>query len=117
MRTRRYPTANRTCDYDYFRRIEGDEFLFTDARGNVISKQEDLAGEKDCKPNDNKHEIDDARVLLYGDVAVLNARSTISGVRSGSQFRIQTRFTDVFVWRKGGWQIVAGHSSRIPEKR
>jgi preprotein translocase subunit Sec63 len=25
----------------------------------------------------------------------------------------QTRFTDVFVWRDGRWQIVAGHSSRI----
>ena len=26
-----------------------------------------------------------------------------------------SRFTDVFVWRDGRWQIVAGHSSRIPE--
>ena len=31
----------------------------------------------------------------------------------GADVTKQTRFTDVFVWRDGRWQIAAGHSSRI----
>ena len=27
----------------------------------------------------------------------------------------KSRFTDVFVWRDATWQLVAGHSSRIPD--
>jgi hypothetical protein len=27
----------------------------------------------------------------------------------------RSRFTDVFVWRDRRWQLVAGHSSRIPD--
>ena len=29
--------ANFDCNYDLFRRVEGDEFLFTDPQGNVIA--------------------------------------------------------------------------------
>ena len=108
--------ANSTCDYAYFRKVEADEFIFTDAQGNVITKTEDLAGEKDCKPHDDQHVVDEARLLLEGNVAVLSARSTLTGQRSGKDVRAQSRFTDVFVWRDGRWQLVAGHSSRIPKK-
>jgi Domain of unknown function (DUF4440) len=102
--------ANRECDYDYFRRIEADEFIFTGANGAVTTRAEDLAGEKDCHKTDYDQVIDEPRLLLYGTVAVFNARNTITvkGVLH------RNRFTDVFVWRDGRWQLVAGHSSRIP---
>src|SRR3954471_186216 len=38
--------ANLQCDYRYFDRIEAEEFIFTDASGNVSNKRQDLAGEK-----------------------------------------------------------------------
>ena len=46
--------ANLQCDYRYFERIEAEEFIFTDASGNVSSKRQDLAGEKDCRKSDAK---------------------------------------------------------------
>src|SRR5512140_476747 len=103
--------ANSTCDYTYFRKVEADEFIFTDAQGNVITKAEDLAGEKDCKPHDDQRVVDEARLLLEGNVAVLSARSTLTGQRNGKDVRAQSRFTDVFVWRDARWQLVAGHNS------
>jgi hypothetical protein len=106
--------ANNECDYDYFRRIEAKEFIFTDSAGQVSTRDEDLAGEKDCKKTDYKHEFDEPRLLRYPEVVVFNARHTISGQRNGKDFRASIRFTDVFVWREGRWQLVAGHSSRIP---
>lgn len=108
--------SNSTCDYDYFRKIEAEEFIFTDSQGNVSTRTEDLAGEKDCKPNSDQHAIDEPRLIRQGGLVILNARQTITGQRNGKDFRVQTRFTDVFVWRSGRWQLLAGHSSRIPKK-
>ena len=107
--------ANRECDYRYFREIEADEFIFTDAKGAVTTKAEDLASEKDCRRADYGQSIDQPRLLFYGSVAVLNARNSIvSRPTDGTPVTRFTRFTDVFVWRDGRWQLVSGHSSRIP---
>ena len=108
--------ANNACDYGFFRKFEAQEFIFTDSQGNVITRAEDLAGEKDCKPKDDTHAFDEPRLIVGPGTAVLNARHTISGQRNRKPFRVQTRFTDVFVWRDGRWQMVAGHSSCIPRK-
>lgn len=106
--------ANNACDYDYFRAIEAKEFIFTDSNGHVTTREQDLAGEKDCKKTDYKHDFDEVRLLRYPNTAVLNARHTVAGQHNGKDFRVSTRFTDVFIWRDGRWQLVAGHSSRIP---
>ena len=107
--------ANRECDYRYFDRIEADEFIFTDARGGVTTKKEDLAGEKDCRKNETTQTFDEVILQPHGSWAVLSARTTMSFVdREGHSGTRQTRFTDVFIWRDGRWQLVAGHSSRIP---
>ena len=106
--------ANRECNYAYFRRIEADEFIFTGADGKVTTRADDLAGEKDCKRRSYPQTIDEPRVLFYGSVAVINARNTITTTDSkGQPVPHRNRFTDVFVWRDGRWQLVSGHSSRI----
>ncbi|MEP6763799.1 MAG: nuclear transport factor 2 family protein [Gemmatimonadaceae bacterium] len=106
--------ANRDCDYLYFRRIEADEFIFTDANGAMTTRKEDLAGEKDCKKNASVQKLDEVVVQLHGDVAVISARAAMPGSREGQPTVRRSRFTDVFVWRGGRWQLVVGHSSRIP---
>jgi hypothetical protein len=108
--------ANRECDYAYFRQIEADEFIFTDANGAVTTRADDLAGEKDCQKRDYSQVIDEPRLLFYGSFAVLNARNIITTKgKDGQPVLHRSRFTDVFVWRSGRWQLVSGHSSRIPE--
>jgi ketosteroid isomerase-like protein len=109
--------ANFNCDYKYFDKVEGDEFTFTDANGGVTTKKQDLAGEKDCHQFDGAYDLDETQVNLYGKAAVVTARVTVSGKnKEGKPFSRRSRFTDVFVWRDSRWQIVAGHSSRIPEQ-
>src|SRR5262249_41971865 len=109
--------ANRECDYAYFRQVEADEFIFTGANGAVTTRADDLAGEKDCRKRDYSQVIDEPRILFYGSVAVLNARNTITlKGKDGQPALHRSRFTDVFVWRSGRWQLVSGHSSRIPEE-
>ncbi len=107
--------ANFNCDYHYFDRLEAEEFVFTDSKGDVTTKQQDLAGEKDCLKFDGTFDLDETQVRLYGNTAVVTARVTVTGKKQGAPFRSRSRLTDVFVWRDGRWQIVAGHSSHIPE--
>jgi len=108
--------ANRECDYKYFTYIEATEFIFTDASGSVTTREQDLATEKDCRKADYRSEVDEPRLSRYGDVAILNARNSVFVKdREGKPLIRRNRFTDVFVRRDGRWQLVSGHSSRIPE--
>lgn len=115
---RKIGDANLNCDYGYFRQIEGDDFFFTDANGGTSNKQEDLAGEKDCKKSDATYTVDDPRVSIYDNAAVVTGRITIQKKdKDGNPITRQSRFTDVFVWRENRWQLVAGHASRIPAEK
>jgi ketosteroid isomerase-like protein len=107
--------ANLDCDYKYFDRVEADDFIFTDAAGGVTNKKQDMAGEKECHKTDGTYDVDEAEVRLYGNTAVVTGRVTTTRKKEDKAVVRHSHFTDVFVWRDGRWQLVAGHSSRIPE--
>jgi hypothetical protein len=108
--------ANISRDYNFFDRVEADEFIITDSSGGVTTKKEDLEGVKAPRNADNKllsYEVDEMKVMLYDKTAVVTGRSTLKGTNKDVAWTSQSRFTDVFVWRDKRWQLVAGHSSRI----
>ncbi|MFN2481506.1 MAG: nuclear transport factor 2 family protein [Pyrinomonadaceae bacterium] len=112
--------ANVERDAAFFERVEADEFIFTDSAGGITLKKEDVASVKAPANPDSKllsYEVDDMKVMLYDDTAVVTGRVTQRGVNKGQEWTGQSRFTDVFVWRDKRWQLVAGHSSRIPAPR
>ena len=108
--------ANIEGDYAFFDRVEAEEFIFTDAGGGLTTKKQDLEGLKQPANPDVKlvaYDVDEMRVMLYDQTAVVTGRVTTKRMVKGAAVTGQSRFTDVFVWRQGRWQIVAGHSSRI----
>src|SRR5438270_488988 len=108
--------ANESCDRAVFERVEAEEFIFTGSAGKVTNKQQDLDSLKDCHPSELKASFEDPIVQLHGDVAVLNAQLTQHPInKEGQVVTRRFRFTDVFVWRDHRWQMVVGHSSRIPD--
>ncbi len=110
--------ANLDCDYKYFDRIEGEDFLFTDANGVLTDKKQDMAGEKDCRKHEGKYEVNEPLVRIYGNTAVVTGQvTTTANNKEGKTVVRRSRFTDVFVWRHERWELVAGHSSRIPEPK
>ena len=108
--------ANIDSDYAFFDRVEAEEFIFTDAGGGLTNKKQDLEGLK-APPNPDvklaAYDVDEMKVRLYDKTAVVTGRVTTKRLAKGQTMTSQSRFTDVFVWREGRWQIVAGHSSRI----
>ena len=107
--------ANFECDYKFFASVEAPEFIFTTAAGGLITRAEDLAGEKDCRPSKGTYRLDDVRIMTLDSVVVFNALATTTTTKaSGEQLARTQRFTDVLVRREGRWQLVAGHASRVP---
>ncbi len=108
--------ANIASDYAFFDRVEAEEFIFTDAGGGVTTKKQDLEGLKQPPNPDVRlvaYDVDEMKVMLYDKTAVVTGRVTIKRMVKGAAVMGQSRFTDVFVWRQGRWQLVAGLSSRI----
>lgn len=52
------------------------------------------------------------RAHIYGETAYVHGLGI--GTENGRPV-IKNRFTDIFVYREGRWQCVAGHESRLPE--
>ena len=56
-------------------------------------------------------EIDDVRVRVFGDAAVVTGRTHGTGDFAGTPYDVVIRFTDTFVRRANQWRAVASHSS------
>lgn len=56
-------------------------------------------------------DIDDVRVRVFGDAAVVTGRTHGVGEFAGAPYDVVIRFTDTFIRRKGRWQAVASHAS------
>jgi ketosteroid isomerase-like protein len=92
--------------------ILADEFEEADFDGSLIGRPAMLASA--AKPSNGHYELADLHVHMYGDFAYVRGK----GVRNDNGVRTEkNRFTDIFTYRKGRWQCVAGHESHFPERR
>ena len=101
----RHDTATLEC-------VLATEFEEADFDGSLISRSAMLANA--AKPSGGHSELVDLHVHMYGEAAYVRGIGVNSenGRPTG-----RTRFTDVFVYRDGRWQCVAGHDSRFPKAR
>ena len=107
--------ANFDCDYRFFAEVEAQEFIFTDPSGGVTTRAEDLAGEPGCRRRKGTYQLDEVRTTVIDSVVVFNALATTTVEQADSAPVVRRqRFTDVLVRRDGRWQLIAGHSSRVP---
>lgn len=105
--------------------VKGDTAIFTtyfdenavvtDPGGMMMTRAESIAI---FKSGDLKFEtmtVDDVKVRLYGNTAIVTYRSTDKGTFKGEAFTGKTRWTDTFVKIKGKWLIVAAQGTPIME--
>jgi ketosteroid isomerase-like protein len=96
-------------------RILADEYLYTSEDGKTTNKAEDLAGYKNDRTKLELAEISDQKVRVIGnDTAVETGIIRLKGNdKNGQPFDESERYTTVWIWRDGRWQIVADHVSDI----
>ena len=102
-------------DKQTFDRIVADDFTRTDESGKFATKAEERAIVQAPPPSVNASLTnEDMKVRFYGNVAIITGL-IVSKVQGNLSF--QSRFTDTFIKRRGRWQVVARHYSRVPTER
>ncbi len=94
-------------------RYLADTYIFTGPDGTVENKAQAVS---DLKSGDLKLQgasLDDLKVHIYGDTAVVTYSSNDKGTFKGKDISGKSRWTDVFVNRGGHWQVVASHGSML----
>ena len=96
-------------------RYLADTYVFTGTYGDVEDRAQSI---NDLKSGDLKlrsASLDDTKVQVYGDTAIVTYSSNDKGTYKGKDISGKTRWTDVFVKRNGKWQLVATHGSRVSQ--
>jgi hypothetical protein len=107
----RLATTYKSGDCDGWGALLAPEWSVIHITGAEIKKADAI---RTCKSSDTRIDslaTDSIVVRAFGDTAVVTGRTTAA---AGGQ-TVVLRFTDVFVWRDGKWQVVASHATRVAQ--
>jgi ketosteroid isomerase-like protein len=97
-----------------FERLLADDFTHTNQTGKSRTRIEWLANHKPGQTPYEAYDVDDLKIRVYGDTAVVTARTTPKGRDSkGNPITGQYRYLRVWAKRDGQWRAVAFQGTRI----
>jgi uncharacterized protein (TIGR02246 family) len=101
-----------------FENLMSDDYIQITGLGTKLTKSDHLASApppEEIKKFKIEDTLSEVQVRDYGDIALLNfiVESTVEG--GGQKLINRYRMTEVYKRRNGKWQIVARHSTKIPE--
>ena len=103
-----------TADRATIERIIAPDWTLTGTDGRLSSRGDVLRDVFDTKVHHiTAIEVDDLRVRVFGDAAVVTGRTRGRGRFQDVPYDVTIRFTDVFVRREARWQAVASHASLL----
>jgi ketosteroid isomerase-like protein len=91
----------------------GTSFVNTEYDGEVSDKAKFLADIRDPQFNLSTLTIQDLKVSMYADSAVVVGVYRTKGSYQGKAYEHVGRFTDTWVYTEGRWQCVASHTSLL----
>ncbi len=94
-------------------RLYADEYMAIDPTGATFTKDQDIANVKSGNFKLASFKIDELKVRVHGDVAVVTSRNTIKGTYMGKDASGAYRGTDVFVKRGGRWQVLTTQATAV----
>ena len=97
-------------DADALSCVLAEEFEDVDAEGKLVDRAATLA--KAAPGRRVQYQLSDLRAHLYGDLAFV--RGFAEGTNLDTKASARVRFTDIYVFRDGRWQCVAGQESIVP---
>jgi ketosteroid isomerase-like protein len=98
-------------------RIIADDWMCIDGAGLLITKRELLERVANKPSSFDAHVFDETTLRIFGDAAVVTGRLSGSGHDENGPFRLQQRFTRVYVRRDNSWQAVATQVTVVPSDR
>jgi ketosteroid isomerase-like protein len=91
----------------------GNEFVNTEYDGEVSDKAKFLADIKDPQFKPSILTIQDVKVSMYADTAVVVGIYRTKGTYQNKPYEHFGRFTDTWIYAQGRWQCVASHTSLL----
>lgn len=93
--------------------LVGARFINTEYDGEVSDKTKFLADIRDPQFKPTTASIQDVKVNLFGDTAIVTGNYHTKGTYQGHPYEHFGRFTDTWVLDNGRWQCVASHTSLV----
>lgn len=93
----------------------GDKFVNTEWDGEVSDRGQFLADIANPQFKPTALNIQDVKVILYKDTAVVTGIYHTKGSYQGRAYDHAGRFTDTWVLEDSNWQCVASHTSLLPK--
>ena len=109
----KWDAANMKGDTATLAAIFVDTFITTNSEGKTRTKAEALAQVKSGEIKYETSKVEDMKVYVYGDAAVVNGRWKAKFVEKGKPVDTTERFTDTYVRQNGQWKCVASQGSTI----
>jgi len=90
-----------------------DDYMGITANGTIETKSQAIAQRKAGTIRITALDLDDLKIRLYGDTAVVTSKADVQGVNGQSDISGKYRYTRVYNKRLGQWKIVSFEASRI----
>jgi ketosteroid isomerase-like protein len=103
-------------DFAFFDRIYAADIVITDSDGVVWTGAQDIASMKSGESVYTSSVVEDMKVHVYGDTAIVFGRATTKGKYKGKDFNRLAQWTDTWVKISGRWQCVATQGTTIAQK-
>jgi len=113
LESRRY-RAMCEADAKTLEELLADSLVYTHSYGGADSKASYLDGIRSKKWQYQAVERPIEDIQVHGDCAVVTGQVRIELLSSGQPKKLNSRFTNVWVKGKQGWQMVAWQSTPLP---
>jgi ketosteroid isomerase-like protein len=90
-----------------------DDYVGITANGTIEDKSQAIAQRKAGTVRVTMLNLDDLKIRLYGDIAVVTSIADVQGVNGERDISGKYRYTRVYNRRLGEWKIVSFEASRI----
>lgn len=94
-------------------RLLADDYVGISANGIIETKAEALALRRAGTLHITQLDLNDLKVRIYGDTAVVTSRAELAGTNGASDISGKYRYTRVYNKRYGQWKIISFEASRI----
>lgn len=105
--------AQLSNDVSVMDRLLADDYIGISASGIIETKPEALALRRAGTLHITALDLNDLKVRIYGDTAVVTSRADLEGTNGASNISGKYRYTRVYNRRFGQWKIVSFEASRI----
>ncbi len=104
-------------DWEVLEEVLAEDLVYTHSNAKVDSKTQYIADLKAGKVKYNTIKPEDVKVRIFnnGSLGIITGKAIVEVTQNEQSTTNNLRYTDVYVKRKGKWQLVSWQSTKIPE--